>query len=157
LLSIGRPRDGRPGPGSVGLQPATATDSRRRLPYSILVHAYSKLSLRASVVQSGFEPGSTVTVDATITEAGVSPLQGTSVWVEVGRPDGPGSRVVLAETEPGRFNGSFLTSMAGVYRCRIRASGRSRAGYPFQREQTLTAAVWRGGDRDAVEVGEEDD
>ena len=156
LLSIGRPRDGRPGAGSVGLQPAT--DSRRRLlPYSILVHAYSKLSLRASVVQSGFEPGSTVTIDATITEAGVYPLHGTSVWVEVGRPDGPGSRVVLPETEPGRFNGSFLTSMAGVYRCRIRASGRSRAGYPFQREQTLAAAVWRGGDRDAVEVGEEDD
>jgi hypothetical protein len=39
--------------------------------------------------------------------------------------------------------------MSGVYLCRIRASGRSRSGYPFTREQTLTAAVWRGGNRDA--------
>ena len=29
----------------------------------------------------------------------------------------------------------------------MRASGRTRKGLPFTREQTLTAAVWRGGDR----------
>ena len=31
----------------------------------------------------------------------------------------------------------------------MRARGRTRKGLPFSRERTLTAAVWRGGDRDA--------
>ncbi|MGZ8751035.1 MAG: hypothetical protein ACXWYP_09195, partial [Pseudonocardia sp.] len=34
----------------------------------------------------------------------------------------------------------------GVYPIRVRARGRTRVGRPFTREQSLTAAVWRGGD-----------
>jgi len=37
----------------------------------------------------------------------------------------------------------------GVHKLRVRARGRTRKGMPFTREQTLTAVVWRGGDRDA--------
>jgi hypothetical protein len=119
------------------------------LPYSIVVHAYSDLSLRPSLVQSGFEPGAIVALEATLSEAGMPARLGASVWTEVTRPDGTAGTVVLNEIDPGRFAASFPTSISGVYRCRIRASGRSRAGYPFQREHTLTAAVWHGGDHDA--------
>jgi hypothetical protein len=35
----------------------------------------------------------------------------------------------------------------------VRAAGRSRAGYPFLREQTLTPAVWHGGDRPGEGAG----
>ncbi len=57
--------------------------------------------------------------------------------------------VVLDEVDTGMFRGSFVAMEAGVSRCRVRSSGRSRRGYPFLREQTVTAAVWSGGDRDA--------
>jgi hypothetical protein len=131
--------------GPAGLAAIAARGERpRTLPYSLLVHTYSNLSLRASVGQSGFEPGAAVTLTATLTEAGLPARPGASVWAEVAGPNGPG-RVELA----GLFSGSFRASASGVYRCRVRASGRTRAGYPFQREQTVTAAVWRGGDRDA--------
>ena len=136
-----------PTPG--GLAAAAASGARpRTLPYSLLVHTYSNLSLRASVAQSGFEPGATITLTAILTEAGLPARPGASVWVEVTGPNGTG-RIELEDTDPGLFAGSFTASASGTYRCRVRASGRTQSGYPFQREQTLTAAVWRGGDRDA--------
>jgi hypothetical protein len=114
---------------------------RPRLPYSILVHSYSNLSLRASVRQTGFEPGATVHLNATLAESGIPPRPGSSVSAEVSRPDGTSTTVVLTESHPGSFEGTFTTSVSGVYRCRVRASGRTRLGYPYQREQTVTAAV----------------
>jgi hypothetical protein len=39
--------------------------------------------------------------------------------------------------------------LPGVYRFRFCARGTTLAGEPFTREKTLTAAVWRGGDRPA--------
>jgi hypothetical protein len=124
-------------------------DDRRTLPFSLLVHSYSNLSFRAALVQSGYEPGAGVKLSASLTESGVPPRPGTHVWVELTRPDGSLATVSMAERDPGQFIGTFATAEAGVYRCRVRASGRSREGYPFAREQTLTAAVWHGGDRDA--------
>jgi hypothetical protein len=119
------------------------------VPYSLLVHAYSDVSLRATLAQSGYEPGATVTLAATLATSGVPPSPGTAVWAEITRPDSSSTTVAMTEGEPGRFGGSFTASMAGVYRCQVRGSGRSPAGYPFQREQSLTAAVWAGGGRDA--------
>lgn len=122
---------------------------RRRLPYSVLVHSYSNLSLRGSLRQDGYEPGSTVSLGATLAESGAPARHGASVWADVRRPDGTASRVDLSESDAGAFAGSFVTSEPGVYSCRIRASGRTRRGYPFQRDQVLTAVVWHGGDRDS--------
>ena len=65
---------------------------------------------------------------------------------EITRPDGWIGNVALSVEGDGQFAGTFATSASGVYRCRVRATGRSRAGHPFHREQTLTAPVWRGGD-----------
>ena len=118
------------------------------LPYSLLVHTYSNLTLRVSSHQSGYSPGASVTVTAKLAESGV-PVRGASVWAEVSEPDGGAMTVALDEDGTGTFRGSFVAAEPGVFRCRVRSSGRSRRGYPFQREQTVTAAVWSGGDRDA--------
>ena len=130
--------------------PAAAAASQPTVPYSLVVHSYSNLSLRAHAEQYGYEPGDTVELHARLTESGIPLSNGTAVWAEIGLPDGGSANLVLAEQQgDGRFAASFDTSMPGVYRIRLRASGRTRKGQPFVREQTLTAAVWRGGDRDA--------
>ncbi len=127
----------------------------RGLPYSVVVHAYSDLSLRARLEQWQFDPGSTVGLHATLSESDIPLAHGAHVRAEILRPDGTAATVALAEDEPGHFAGSFTTTLPGVYRFRVRASGRSSAGYHFQREQTLTAGVWyrseppeRGGQQD---------
>ena len=129
---------------------AAAADGRDRrgLPFSLIVHSYSTLTLQATLVQSAFVPGAKVVIDARLAEFGLPPRPGAAVWAEVRPPVGPAFRVDLTEQEPGRFEGTFSAARAGVYACRIRASGRSRSGYPFHREETRTAAVWFGGDRD---------
>jgi hypothetical protein len=117
------------------------------IPYSVGVYAYSDVSLQASLTQSGFEPGATVGIEAVLTVAGEPDGMDASVWAEVTLPDGTQVKAPLQEKAKGRFAGSFPTPISGVYKCRVRASGRSRDGYPFQRETTLTAAVWHGADR----------
>jgi hypothetical protein len=170
LLRLGRPRVGRPAteefvresaPGrhdmlrrlppphvqERGASGVTEEDpalaGHRGLPYSVLVHSYSDLSLRVSPRQSGYEPGASVTLTATVTESGAPRTAGVVVWAEVRHPDGRTSNVPFTYTEPGAFEATFATTVAGVYRCRVRASSRSRRGYPFHREQTVTAGVWR--------------
>lgn len=141
-----------PGPRRAFAGAAAAADPSGRgrlLPYSLLVHTYSSLSLRATVNQSGFEPGATVSLEATLAESGVPLQRAATVWAEIARPDGTVATIGLAEEDPGRYVTTFGTSASGVYRCRVRASGRTRSGYPFQREQTVTAMVWQGGSRDA--------
>lgn len=119
---------------------------RRGLPYSLVVHSYSNVSLRAAANQRGYEPGAHVAVSATLTQSGV-PVEGDPyVWAEVTRPDRTVATLTLAPTGPGEFAGSFGTTAPGVYQVRVRARGRTRSGRPFTRERTVTAAVWRGGD-----------
>ena len=119
---------------------------QRGLPYSLVVHSYSNVSLRAEADQRSFEPGAEVTINATLTQSGV-PVDGDpSVWADVTRPDGSLATLVLDQVGAGEFATSFGTTLPGVYRIRVRARGRTRVGRPFTREHTLTAAVWRGGD-----------
>ncbi|TCC24035.1 LodA/GoxA family CTQ-dependent oxidase [Kribbella sindirgiensis] len=126
---------------------------RRGLPYSLVVHSYSNVSLRAVADQRSFEPGAQVTVGATLTQSGV-PVEGDpSVWADVTRPDGSLVTLSLAPVGPGEFAGTFGTTLPGVYRIRVRARGRTRVGRPFTRERTLTAAVWRGGDNPPIPSG----
>jgi hypothetical protein len=105
--------------------------------------------MRTFLHQSSFEPGASVRLGATLAESGVPARSGAHVWAEIIRPDNTRSTVGLNESGDGEFSGSFTTTMSGLYRCRVRASGRTHLGHPFQREQTLTAVVWQGGDRDA--------
>ncbi len=121
----------------------------RTIPYSLLVHSYSNLTMRTLLEQTGFESGARVSLQATLAESGVPAQPGAYVRADIQGPDNTSHVVDLNEVTQGQFSGSFTATGTGIYRCRIRASGESRAGYPFHREQTRTAAVWRGGDRDA--------
>ncbi len=118
------------------------------LPYSLVVHAYSSVSLRASQYQSSYDPGAQVSVQASVTNASV-PLRGAHVWGELSRPDGASGVVAFQESEPGHFVANFVATLPGVHGLRVRATGTTRKGLPFTREQMLTAVVWHGGSRDA--------
>ena len=117
------------------------------IPYSIVVHAYSNISLKAVVTQASFEPGALVKLYASLAQSGIPLGKHAQVFAEVKRPDGSMKTVVLAELEDGQFEAEFHTSFPGVYQFRIRAKGTTLSGQPFSREKTLTAAIWRGGDR----------
>jgi len=115
-------------------------------PYSLVVHAYSNVSLQAAVLQRSYEPGAEVALRATLTQSGL-PVEGDPyVWAEITHPNLLTATVTLDATGPGEFASTFGTTAPGVHRVRIRARGRTRVGRPFTRERTVTAAVSRGGD-----------
>jgi len=124
--------------------------SRSVLPFSLVVHTYSNVSLQASAEQNTFEPGAAVALAATLSRSGMPLSMGAQVWSEVTRPDGTEATVTFVEAEAGRFTASYVTSGPGIYRFRVRARGTSERGEAFTRERTLTIGVWRGGDRDAI-------
>jgi hypothetical protein len=117
------------------------------LAYDVVVHCYSNLTFKAYARQSSFEPGAMVDVTATLLEYDVPVDHRASVWADITRPDGGGFTLALNETEAGRFAGSFAAGLSGLYTIRARALGSTFRGTPFEREQTLNAAVYPGGDR----------
>jgi hypothetical protein len=120
--------------------------SARTLPYSVVVHSYSNLSLQAYAEQSGFDPGAKVHLHASLAQAGIPLDNHPTVWAEITRPDGSHTLVSFHRHEAGQYTASFTTTIPGVYNFRIRARGTTHSGEPFTREKTLTAGVWRGGD-----------
>jgi hypothetical protein len=119
---------------------------RGRVPFSLVVHAYSAVSFDVDLQQKSFEPGAEVTLVATLTQSGL-PLVAAKVWVETPGKETSGERVALEPTEdPGVFTVTLPLRRPGVAELRVRARGRTRSGTPFTRERVLTAAVWRGGD-----------
>ena len=127
----------------------SSKEHRLTLPYSLLVHSYSNISLRAELHQDGYEPGARIRVQATLTQSSL-PLHGDSiVWGELTRPNGSQAMLAFQAEEPDRYTAEFVAGSAGVYKLRVRARGRTRKGMPFTREQSLTAQVWSGGKRDA--------
>ena len=133
------------GPASFGSS-IQASAARRTLPYSVLVHAYSNLSLGARAEQQSFEPGATVQLTASLAQSGI-PLAGhAQVWADVRDPGGGTAAVPMPEVADGKFAAPLAMPGPGVYRARVRASGTTMSGEPFTRERTLTPAVWRGGD-----------
>jgi hypothetical protein len=127
-----------------GLLAATAAHGIR---YNFNVHAWSNLRLRAALSQSGNEPGATMTIRAILTEYGVPVARRATCRVELLRPDNTGATLAMAEVSPGVFESTLVASIAGIYRFRIVAEGKTFRGREFTREQTLTGAVWRGGDQ----------
>jgi len=113
--------------------------------YSVSVHAYSNVRMAANLTQSGFEPGATLVVRATLTEFGI-PLAGTcKVQAELRRPDGTQTVISLAEVEPGVFETDLVANLAGVYQFRVLANGWTHRGEAFTREQLLTGVTVVGG------------
>jgi hypothetical protein len=122
------------------------------IPYDLVVHCYSNLLFEAHAHQTSFEPGATVTITATLREYDVPVENRAKAWAQVNRPDGSTFTMQLVETEAGRYEQSFVAFLSGLYTMRVRAIGETSYGSPFAREQTLTAAVYPGGDH--VEPGD---
>lgn len=118
-----------------------------RIDYSLVVHAYSNLRLKASARQEGYTPGAEVLLRASITEYDIPVETGARVWAEITDPRGERSEIALAQVEPGQFAARLRTTREGVYQARIRVKGTTLQGAVFSREQTLTPSVSHAGDR----------
>jgi hypothetical protein len=128
-------------------QPALhAVAAAHGIRYSLNVHAYSNLRMRTSLAQTGNEPGAKMTVRAVLTEYGAPVASRATYRAELTRPDNTGATLAMPEVQAGVFEATVDAAFAGVYRFRILAEGRSLRGRLFSREQTLTGAVWKGGD-----------
>lgn len=114
--------------------------------YSIIVNTYSNLRMNVSISQSSFEPGANIGLRTFLTEYGLPIENRATVNVEVTRPDASAFTVALSEIEPGIFEQTFVANIPGTYFCRFLAKGATIRGHEFTREQTLTAAVFQGGD-----------
>jgi murein tripeptide amidase MpaA len=122
--------------------------------YSVLCRTWSNLRMAANANQSGHEPGAVITLRASLTEFGVPVDQRAHVTAEVTHPGGIQSLLAFTEVSPGTHEATFRLGQAGVTQFRIMASGRTFKGTPFTREQTLTGAVWQGGDRPPPSSGQ---
>ncbi len=115
--------------------------------YSLLCRTWSNLRFKARASQSSREPGAEATLQCSLSEYGV-PVEGrAAVTAEVEGPGGAQSLLSLAEVAPGHFEAETMLQQAGVTRFRVIAVGETFRATPFTREQTLTTAVWSGGDR----------
>lgn len=114
--------------------------------YSVVINTYSNLKMAARIDQNSMAPGATITLHSVLTEYQIPVDHRASVQVEMTRPDNTQTVINLNEVEAGVFENSFQANMAGTYVCRFLAKGATLRGTPFTREQTLTAAVFNGGD-----------
>lgn len=122
----------------------TAAVNQQSAPFSLLVHAYSNISLQARTKQSSFEPEAGVDVFATLAQSGIPLETPADVRVEVTRPNGSTVTIPMSASRDGEYRAGFTTTQIGVYRLRVLARGTTSHGEPFTREKTLTAQTWRG-------------
>lgn len=129
------------------------------LPYHLIVHTRSNLTFSASLTQASLEPGATLALSARLMEYAVPYRGSAEVRGEVTRPDGSETTVTLDADpgDPGAYTACLVATAPGIYRVRVLASGASSAGGAFTREKTLTASVFRGGDRPRIDPNPDDD
>jgi hypothetical protein len=104
------------------------------LRFSLSVQTHSSLRMRATLAQTSYEPGATLTLRAVLTEYDLPVVRGARLTAE------------LAEGEPGVFEGQVAANAEGVYPVHLIADGHTLRGRLFSREQWLTGMVWHGGD-----------
>lgn len=125
-----------------GVQGATSALSSKGARYCLSVHSFSNLRMTATISQTGFAPGSTLTLRVSLTEYNLPVAKRAQVTADVEYPDSTHTLLRLAETQPGTFEASLTAIQAGIYRFRIQAEGATYRGTAFTREQLLTAAVF---------------
>lgn len=116
-----------------------------RVPYELVVHAYSCLTFSAQVSQTSFEVGATAVISASLLEYDAPPQGRARVWAEIRWPDGATDAVALVRAGD-RYAATYALPVAGVYQIRVRANGETASAMPFEREQTLTAVAVPGAD-----------
>jgi hypothetical protein len=114
--------------------------------FCLNVHSYSNLRFTARLDQNSLQPGATFTLRAVLTEYGIPVAGRATVRAEVILPDKSTSVLTLRETAPGIFEAATPANISGIYVFRLIAAGSTLRGRPFTREQTLTGAVFQGGD-----------
>ena len=123
----------------------TAIDTHG-VPYTVSVQARSALRMTAEISQQSRLPGHPGRLEVTLTDSGV-PLAGqAAVHAQVTSPTGTATTVTLSETGPGGYRGEIPTSVSGVYRILVTATGADLRGTRFTREELRTLAVWARGD-----------
>lgn len=112
--------------------------------YSLTATAWSNVRMIARADQSGFAPGSTARLSATIIEHGLPALPDTKVVALVTRPDGATLGLSLSPETDGAWAVDLPLTQAGAWQVLIRAEGRTRRGEPFTRDQLVGAVAVRG-------------
>jgi tyrosinase-like protein len=115
--------------------------------YSVMVQAYSNLTMAASLAQSSNEPGAALHLRASLREYDQPLTTPANVRAELTRPDGGVSVIAFGAVGEGAWETSLVATQVGVYRFRIMADGHTSRGRVFTRERLRTAAIWAGGDR----------
>ena len=102
--------------------------------------------MTAEISQQSRLPGYPGRLEVTLTDSGV-PLAGqAAVKAQVTSPAGTATTVTLSETGPGGYRGEIPTSVSGVYRILVTATGADLRGTRFTREELRTLVVWARGD-----------
>src|SRR5262249_817421 len=112
--------------------------------YSVQVHAWSNLRMKASILQASFAPGATLTVHAVLTEYTMPVAHRATVSAAVTRPDNTQFNLPLKEVYPGVFEAGTPALIPGIYKFLVHANGKTLRGIAFTREEYLTAAVVYG-------------
>ncbi|OKH52918.1 hypothetical protein NIES2101_12555 [Calothrix sp. HK-06] len=123
-----------------------ATTQKQGIRYSLNVHSYSNLRMRTSLSQNSYQPGAEITLRAVLSEYDLPVESRATVRALLERPDNTETTLSFTEVEPGVFETKTMAPVPGIYRLRTLANGRTLRGRAFTREQSLTAAVWKGGD-----------
>jgi hypothetical protein len=110
--------------------------------YCLTVHSFSNLRMEAALSQTGFTPGSTLSLRASLNEYNQPVNHRATVRAELEYPDQSHTTLPFTEIGPGRFETSLVANATGIYRFNIMADGGTYKGVPFTREQLLTAAVF---------------
>jgi len=111
--------------------------------YAVTVTAWSNVRMRARLDQDGYTPGSRARVTAVLSEHGL-PVETARVVARVVRPDGATLTVPLAAEGDGAYAAEIVLTQGGSWRVLVQATGRTRRGERFTRDQLLGAVAVRG-------------
>jgi len=111
--------------------------------YSVMAKARSNLRLGGRILQTGYKPGSAMTIVLEPTLFGLPVELDTPVRVSVQRPDGVVRQVTLARDEFGAYKAEFGdTGLVGPYTVRAEVSATSPGGYRVTRYRQMTGIIF---------------
>ncbi len=113
------------------------------LPYSLIVQSYGDLALEVGVKPSLCLAGDEVGLFASLSAYGQPYADAARVAAVVTDPKGIDTRVQLAATGAGLFEGSFVAAQPGLHVVRFLATGGHGRQGRFQREETRTVSAYR--------------
>jgi hypothetical protein len=112
--------------------------------YCLSTHSFSNLRMNATISQNSYDPGSSFTLRARLSEYNLPVEQRATVTAHIEYPDHTVNSLPLPESQPGLFEAATVGAIPGIYRFRIAANGVTYRGTPFSREQLLNGALFRG-------------